>query len=383
MKLVRVGDYITEQTQRNKASEDIPVYSVTNTQGFCQDYFNKEVASKDKSTYKIVKKGWFAYNPSRINVGSIDWLKNNIAIVSPLYNVFSLSSEMDPDYLLYYLKSSVGLSLINATATGSVRNNLKFSMLANFYIPLPDLKMQKSIVSILKRIQSLIDTKRKQINLLDELVKARFVELFGDPIENPMEWPTRSLMSMGKCKNGMNFHNSDSGIEINCLGVGDFKDYSVIVDTSLLPTVSLNEMPSDDYLLQDEDIVFVRSNGNKKMVGRSIIAYPGNTPTTFSGFCIRFRNEDKTISVPYLLSVLKTDGMRKQMYGRGANIQNLNQQILASLQIPVPPLELQQQYVSFVAQIDKSKFVESLHLAKCKNRQYNKIGFLEVNTWDM
>ena len=57
---VKLGNYISEYSVRNKESEDIPVYSVTNTQGFCRDYFGKEVASKDKSTYKIVPKGCFA-----------------------------------------------------------------------------------------------------------------------------------------------------------------------------------------------------------------------------------------------------------------------------------------------------------------------------------
>ena len=96
----RLGDYIQEYSVRNKAEEDIPVYSVTNTQGFCQDYFGKEVASKDKSTYKIVPKGCFAYNPSRINVGSVDWQRHkDRVIVSPLYNVFSVTPELDQQYL--------------------------------------------------------------------------------------------------------------------------------------------------------------------------------------------------------------------------------------------------------------------------------------------
>ena len=145
-------------------------------------------------------------------------------------------------------------------------------------------------------------------------------------------------------------------MELNCLGVGDFKDYDIITDAHKLPTVSLNSMPSEDYLLKDGDIVFVRSNGNKTMVGRSVVVYPGNNPTVFSGFCIRYRNLDDSIMVPYLLRVLKSDSMRKQMYGRGANIQNLNQQTLASLNIPIPPITAQKQYVEFVEQTDKSKF---------------------------
>ena len=95
----RLGDYIREYSVRNKANEDIPVYSVTNTQGFCKDYFGKEVASKDKTTYKIVPRGCFAYNPSRINVGSVDWQRDEVeVIVSPLYNVFSVAEEIDQQY---------------------------------------------------------------------------------------------------------------------------------------------------------------------------------------------------------------------------------------------------------------------------------------------
>ena len=160
---------------------------------------------------------------------------------------------------------------------------------------------------------------------------------------------------MGNCKNGMNFHYDDCGVEINCLGVGDFKDLSVIDNTAQLPTVSLNEMPSEEYLLKDDDIVFVRSNGNKALVGRSVAVYPGDVITTFSGFCIRYRKYDEAVTIPYLLRVLKTDSIRRKMAGRGANIQNLNQQILGTLIIPVPPIEFQNEFSDFVKQVDKSK----------------------------
>ena len=194
---------------------------------------------------------------------------------------------------------------------------------------------------------------------MDELIKARFVELFGDPVQNEKGWRTKPLLEMGNCKNGMNFHYDDCGVEINCLGVGDFKDLSVIDNTELLPTVSLNEMPSEEYLLKDDDIVFVRSNGNKALVGRSVAVYPGDTPTTFSGFCIRYRKYDDVITIPYLLRVLKTDSIRSKMAGRGANIQNLNQQILGTLLIPVPPIELQTEFSNFVNQVDKSKVINT------------------------
>lgn len=353
---VRLGDYIKEYSVKNKNNEDIPVYSVSNSLGFCKDYFGKEVASKNKTNYKIVPRGCFAYNPSRINVGSVDWQnEEERVIVSPLYNVFSVSPLLDQQYLLYYLKSNVTLARIKAVASGSVRDNLKLSMLYEFPIDLISLDQQYEVVSILNAVQKIIDLYQKELNGLDELVRARFVEMFGDPVLNEKEWISKPLIDMGSCKNGMNFHYNENGYEVKCLGVGDFKDLSIINNIESLQTVSLNEMPSEEYMLRDNDIVFVRSNGNKALVGRSIVIYPGDIPTTFSGFCIRYRKHDDSIIVPYLLHVLKTDSFRNKMIGRGANIQNLNQQILANLIIPVPPLELQNQFALFVLEVDKSR----------------------------
>ena len=214
---------------------------------------------------------------------------------------------------------------------------------------------QVLICEKLDKLYDVINCRKQELQLLDKLIKARFVEMFGDPVMNEKDWPTKPLLDMGQCKNGMNFHYDDEGVEINCLGVGDFKDFSVINNTDKLPKISLKEMPSEEYLLKDDDIVFVRSNGNKDLVGRSIAVYPGDIPTTFSGFCIRYRKHDNEITAPYLLRVLKADSMRVKMTGRGANIQNLNQQILRTLVIPVPPIQLQDQFADFVHQVDKSK----------------------------
>ncbi len=180
--------------------------------------------------------------------------------------------------------------------------------------------------------------------------------MFGDPVDNPMGWDTVPLLKLGKCKNGMNFRSKDSGYEIHCLGVADFKDNDVLNDSNELPMISLNEAPSEEYLLADDDIVFVRSNGNKTLVGRTVMVFPGETPTTYGGFCIRFRKNDSRIETGYLLRILKMDSVRQKMAGRGANIQNLNQQILSQLNILLPPIDLQEKYLEFVQQSDKSKF---------------------------
>lgn len=341
-KIVTLGD-VCNKGSSNIAQKDLVdrdgIYPIYGAAGYIK---NVDFAHQDKPYLAVVKDG--------AGIGRVMKLPANSSIIGTMQYILP-KGNIDIDYL-YFALQYMNLSKY---FSGSTIPHIYFRDYQKEKLPLPELSEQQGKAYVLLRIEQLIECYHQQLTKLDELVKSQFVEMFGDPIDNPMGWFTKSLTSMGTCKNGMNFHNSDSGVEISCLGVGDFKDYSVIDGTSSLPTVSLNEMPPEDYLLRDEDIVFVRSNGNKTMVGRSVVVYPGDTPTTFSGFCIRYRNEDKSIAIPYLLRVLKTDSMRKQMYGRGANIQNLNQQILASLQIPVPPMELQEQYIAFVAQADKSK----------------------------
>ena len=263
------------------------------------------------------------------------------------------SADSPQEYIKYFLLRQTDRIL--QEAAGCAQPNISPRQIAEYVVPDTSQEKMQEICEVLDRIKKIIDSRKVQISALDNLIKARFVEMFGDPVANEKGWTTKPLLDMGKCKNGMNFHYDDKGIEINCLGVGDFKNLSIIDNTEELPTILLNEMPSEEYLLKDDDIVFVRSNGNKALVGRSLAVYPGDVPTTFSGFCIRYRKHDNEITVPYLLRVLKTDSMRMKMAGRGANIQNLNQQILGTLVIPVPPVELQNQFAAFVTEVNKSK----------------------------
>ena len=293
------------------------------------------------------------------NVGRVAILKKEMLPAALNQRVACLrlkeSSNVYKPYLFHLLNSDFFEKQCIFSAQGIAQKNMSTEWLKKYQIPLYSIEKQKDIAELFDQIDGLIDDRKKQKYKLEELVKSRFIELFGDPVSNPLKWDMKSLLKMGYCKNGMNFHTGDSGIEVHCLGVGDFKDYAIIDRTENLPMISLKEMPSDENMLQDGDIVFVRSNGNKALVGRCVIVYPHNILTTYSGFCIRYRlTGDEVIGI-YLLQVLKTDSMRKKMAGRGANIQNLNQQILASLNIPLPPIELQNQFADFVAHVDKSK----------------------------
>ena len=171
-----------------------------------------------------------------------------------------------PTYLYYFLSSK--REQFVKDGVGVAQPNISAGYLKNVQFGLIPMQQQIDIVEKLDKVEKLIVLRKEQLAKLDQLVKSRFIELFGDPVQNPFKWDTKPLLEMGYCKNGMNFHTGDSGIEMHCLGVGDFKDYSVIDGTDHLPTISLNETPPAESMLQNGDIVFVRSNGNKALVGR-------------------------------------------------------------------------------------------------------------------
>lgn len=267
---------------------------------------------------------------------------------------------------LYYLLNSKNfLSQKDKNSSGATQKAITNAGLEKINVNIPLFSKQDQIVKQFDLLTDIIKKYQSQLKKLDSLIKSRFIEMFGNnPIENG-KWKVEKLGNLGLCKNGMNFSYEDNGFEINCLGVGDFKDNAVISNCEKLPVISLNEKPSEEYLLKDNDIVFVRSNGNKELVGRSVLVHP-RVLTTFSGFCIRFRLSTDSINHLFLLQFLKMPNTRKNIAGRGANIQNLNQQILSNLDIPVPQIELQNDFASFVQQIDKSKFTVQKSLEKAE-----------------
>ena len=289
--------------------------------------------------------------------------------IAPFDGIFSAhgmvlrpkTEVIDKDFFPLFIASDYFLDAAIKISVGSLSPTINWSDLKQLEFSLPPLDEQKKLAQVLWSAIELKEAYQVMLARCDEMASSRFIEMFGDPIENPNKWKTYSLSDFGHYKNGMNFRNGETGFQVHCLGVGDFQDHAYIRDAGILPLIDLNAPPDETYLLKDEDIVFVRSNGNKALVGRCVAVYPGAIDTVYSGFCIRFRQTQKFMSTAYLLMVLKSSSMRKAMAGRGANIQNLNQQTLDTLKIPAPPMELQNEFAAFVEQLDKSK----VELQKC------------------
>lgn len=364
-KMVRLGDYITEYSVKNKSNEDIPVYSVTNTQGFCTEYFSKDVSSKDKSNYKIVPRGCFAYNPSRINVGSVDWQRyEDRVIVSPLYNVFKVSPELENQYLYYFLKSDIGHTLITSKAEGSVRDNLKITMLAEFSIPLPPLETQKLIAAQLDKCTALIAKHKQMLEKYDTLIKSRFIEMFGDPVINERKWGKVKLDSVADIKIGpfgSLLHQEDYIIGGHALvNPSHIIDGRICTDEKL--TIS-DEKYTElfPYHLQKHDVVM----GRRGEMGRCAVVDSDGMLCGTGSLIIRSKGELKP---DFIQKIISFPSYKKTIEDKaiGQTMPNLNVPIVSSFEIIKPPKEVQDNYSAFVQQIDKSKFAVQKSLEKAE-----------------
>jgi type I restriction enzyme S subunit len=271
---------------------------------------------------------------------------------------------IDPDYLFRFLSMDKTQDSIRHLGKQTTNiSNLDRVRFLQLKIPLPPLETQKQIAAVLEKADQLRKDCKQMEQELNSLAQSVFIEMFGDPVTNPKGWETTYLPNHGTFKNGLNFAKADSGAKLRYLGVGDFKSLSTISNMNSLGWIDLNESPSKDYLLQCGDLVFVRSNGNKALVGRCISVYPKSESVTYSGFCIRYRVEDNKIEPEYLNYLLRTKSMKKALLegGQGANIQNINQKILSSLAIPLPPNEKQQVFCKAIKSYRESTLRLSEH----------------------
>jgi len=153
VKKQQLKSYLLEISSRNSNNRINNVLSVTNSRGFISqsEQFERVVASEDVSKYKIVRKGQFAYNPSRINVGSLDMLKHvDCGILSPMYIVFETNKEhLNSNFLYYHLKSENFTKRIPMYVQGSVRDSLSFDSLTAMKFYIPSLTEQIAIAEIL------------------------------------------------------------------------------------------------------------------------------------------------------------------------------------------------------------------------------------------
>ena len=354
----RLGDYIKEYSVRNKLDEDITVYSVTNSNGFCRDYFGKEVASNNKRTYKVVPRNAFAYNPSRINVGSVDYQHyEDRVIVSPLYNVFTVDEKILPQYLYFYLKSPNTMKRIRTVASGSVRDNLKLSMLCEFPIQVPSINRQQNIIELLEKAQRIIDEKNDELEKLDNLVKARFVEMFGNN-----KYETRIIKDV-LCESFWLMPATPKYIDEGIPYITSKNIKNRILDLDDTKFISENDYVkiSKNRPIKPGDILvsMIGTLGQTAVVSKDKRFYGQNI------YLLRLNND--IISTSFFCEFFNSDDVQNKLAGKSNKSTQayLKANHVEDLSIPIPPIAVQNDFATFVAQVDKSKFVLSNELTMC------------------
>lgn len=179
--VVRLKQLIHEEKKRNRDNHIQRVLSVTNHSGFVlpEEQFSKRVASEDVSTYKIVKKNQYGYNPSRLNVGSFARLDNyDEGVLSPVYVVFSINHErLNSDYFLNWMSSNEAKQRIAGSTQGSVRDSVGFDALCSFSFSLPTLMEQQKIAAVLSAADAEMSMLEKKLACLKEEKKALMQQL--------------------------------------------------------------------------------------------------------------------------------------------------------------------------------------------------------------
>ncbi|NOG32838.1 restriction endonuclease subunit S [Halomonas sp. TBZ9] len=178
---VRLRELLTEVKARNKDLSISRVLTVTNHSGFVlpEDHFAKRVASDNVSNYRVVRKGQYGYNPSRLNIGSFARLDSyDEGLLSPMYVVFSVyESRLNNDYFLNWMKSNEAKQRIAGSTQGSVRDSVGFDALCTFPFRLPPLDEQRKIAEILNFADREIIALKERLDLLQQEKKALMQQL--------------------------------------------------------------------------------------------------------------------------------------------------------------------------------------------------------------
>ncbi|OOV08272.1 restriction endonuclease subunit S [Rhodoferax fermentans] len=201
-------------------------------------------------------------------------------------------------------------------------------------IPLPPIEVQHQIVAEIEGYQKIIDGARQ---VLDN---------YKPHISIDAEWPIVELADIAEFKNGLNYDADAEGSKIKIFGVSHFKD-CLIAPLTGLPEIQVDEVVDESYLLAEGDILFVRSNGNPALVGRSVLIPEIDDRITFSGFTIRCRFTAKV--EPYFYACLFKSTLHRELFrdaGQGASIRNLSQGMLKQIKVPFPDLATQRSIVT-------------------------------------
>jgi type I restriction enzyme S subunit len=278
----------------------------------------------------------------------------------------------DPDFYFQYLTSQY--ESLRELGNASTQMNLSGSILKDLPVPVPPLHEQREIARALEVLDRgiavserlLLNSQGRQASLAATLLASE---------EDPLR-----LGDVATFKNGLNFNASDNGEAIRIVGVSDFKRHARLETTDSLKTIRVSNRIRDDELLASGDLLFVRSNGNKMLVGRCL-HFPNVTERlAFSGFTIRARVDSKVLHPSFAAHLMRSQEVREQILlaGGGTSISNLSQQALADITIRIPSLAAQRHIAHVLDKCERQIVVSERLLAN--SRQQKQVVMEELLT---
>ena len=333
---------------------DIPWIKIGNLNGKyvekADEYITK--VGLENSAAKVLPKGTILYTIfatlGETAILSIDACTNQaIAGICIKDNL-----QVSTDYIYYFLKSKK--KFVNNIGRGVAQNNINMSILKAFKVPLPEYSVQSEIVDILDKTVNIINMRQAELEKLDRLVKARFVEMFGDPIRNQKDW---EIVSIGDIITDVRYGTSKPAVKggkYPYLRMNNLTEDGHL-DLNDLKYIDIQKDEIEKCVVRKGDVLFNRTN-SIDLVGKTAV-FDLSEDMVIAGYIIRVRLNGRILPEVFSqymnLEALK-DILRSMAKG-AVNQANINAQELKSIKVYVPDMKLQKQFVEIKEQVNKSK----------------------------
>ena len=351
-----LSEYLTEYKELNVDNLYRPVavgrYGIRTRESI----YSKELAA-DYSKNRLIYKGTLTVGMGSMQM-DIGILSDDVTYsVSPAYHTYQISG-VDYDYLRYCLQCRNMDMFTRFMRRGSRQGkSIDLSRWIGYEIPIYPLEVQTEIVDRLDRVQAIISARQQELQKLDDLIKARFVEMFGDPVTNPHGFEKVTLSDLAEIKIGPfgSLLHKEDYIEGGhaLVNPSHIIDGKVSVDEKL--TVSDDKFAElSAYHLQVGDVVM----GRRGEMGRCAVVLDDGLLCGTGSLLIRTKGE---VTADYIQKIISFPSFKKTIEDMavGQTMPNLNVPIVSGFQIIKPPMEVQSAYYKFAEQLDKSKVIEN------------------------
>lgn len=272
-------------------------------------------------------------------------------------------SVVSKEYLCYFMRSNTYYTRLLGNVTGTTRKRISRKNLGNVELNVPTKDEQKAVVGQLDCLVKVIDSRTKELQLLDNLIKARFIEMFGDMLLNSMNWSEVRLDEIADIVSGITKGRKikeQELFEVPYMAVSNVKDG--YIDWTTVKTIMASQTEIDKYQLKPFDVLMTEG-GDPDKVGRGAIIHVTPENCIHQNHIFRVRLNRDILLPEYMEQYLQQQKAKRYFLGcakQTTGIASINMRQLTGLPVLVPKMQLQEEYVDFVHQVDKSKVVWSL-----------------------